>query len=382
MNMTQISKENVVSRADRSPQTSYQPPKETPMRGSAFQSVPSLRTGDATNSKAWVAKAAKQPMVLETVDLGPLGAEDVEVAVEHCGLCHSDLSVLNNDWGISQYPAILGHEVTGRITAIGPNTKGLAVGQRVGVGWFSGSDMHCRQCMSGNHHLCPQAQATIIGHRGGFATHIRAHWAWTIPLPEKLSFADAGPLLCGGITVFSPLAMHAKPTDRVGIIGIGGLGHMAVKFAAAYGCEVTAFTSSESKFDEAKGFGANHVVSSKDSAAIKKLGARFDLLISTVSVKLDWEAMIGTLAPNGRLHDVGAVLEPIPVPAFSLILQQRSVSGSPTGSPVAIETMLDFASRHNVLPQTEHFPMSKINEALARLESGKARYRIVLDADF
>jgi uncharacterized zinc-type alcohol dehydrogenase-like protein len=236
--------------------------------------------------------------------------------------------------------------------------------------------------MSGNQHLCPDGQATIIGHRGGFASRVRAHWAWAIPLPEDSKFAEAGPLLCGGITVFSPLAMYAKPTDRVGIVGIGGLGHMAVKFAAAYGCDVTAFTSSESKFDEAKGFGATHVVSSKDSAAIKKLAGSFDLLISTVNVPLDWDAMIGALAPNGRLHVVGAVLEPIPVPAFSLIVGQRSVSGSPTGSPVAIETMLDFAARHNVTPQTEHFPMSKINEAFARLESGKARYRIVLDADF
>ncbi len=224
------------------------------------------------NYQAWVANAAKQSMVLENVDLGPLGAEDVEVAVEHCGVCHSDLSVLNNDWGISQYPAILGHEVIGRVTAVGPHAKGLKVGQRVGVGWSSGSCMHCRQCMSGNHHLCPQAQFTIIGHRGGFATHIRAHWAWAIPLPETLHCAEAGPLLCGGITVFAPLARFAKPTDRVGIIGIGGLGHMAVKFAAAYGCDVTAFTSSESKFEEAKGFGANHVVSSKDPAAIGKLG--------------------------------------------------------------------------------------------------------------
>jgi len=334
------------------------------------------------NYKAWVAKAAKQPMVLETVDLGPLGVEDIEVALEHCGLCHSDLSVLNNDWGISQYPAILGHEVVGRVTAVGPNAKGLQIGQRVGVGWNSGSCMHCHQCMSGSHHLCPQAQATIIGHRGGFASHIRAHWAWAIPLPEKLNFAEAGPLLCGGITVFAPLARYAKPTDRVGIIGIGGLGHMAVKFAAAYGCDVTAFTSSASKFDEAKGFGAHHVVSSQDSAAIGKLGGSFNLLISTVNVKLDWDAMIGALAPNGRLHVVGAVLEPIPVAAFSLIMQQRSVSGSPVGSPVAIATMLDFAARHQVAPQTEHFPMSKINEAFARLESGKARYRIVLDADF
>jgi uncharacterized zinc-type alcohol dehydrogenase-like protein len=321
-------------------------------------------------------------MVLETLDPGPLGAEEVEVAVEHCGLCHSDLSVFNNEWGISQFPAVLGHEVVGRITAVGPSAKARQVGERVGVGWFSGSDMHCRQCLSGNHHLCPQGKATIIGHRGGFASHVRAHWAWTIPLPEKLNFADAGPLLCGGITVFSPLMMHAKPTDRVGIVGIGGLGHMAVKFAAAYGCDVTAFTSSESKFDEAKGFGATHVVSSKDSAAITKLAGSFDLLISTVNVKLDWDAMINSLAPNGRLHVVGAVLEPIPVAAFSLILGQRAVSGSPTGSPVAIEKMLDFASRHNILPQTEHYPMSRINEAFARLESGKARYRIVLDADF
>ncbi len=346
---------------------------------------PSASTSTAQSAggyKAWVATAAKQPMVLETLELGPLGAEDVEVAVEHCGLCHSDLSALNNDWGNSQYPAILGHEVTGRVTAVGPNAKGIEVGQRVGVGWNSGSCMHCHQCMSGNHHLCPQVQPTIFGHRGGFATHIRAHWAWTIPLPDKLNYSETGPLLCGGITVFAPLANYAKPTDRVGIIGIGGLGHMAVKFAAAYACDVTAFTSSESKFDEAKGFGANQVVSSKDSAAIKKLGGSFDLLISTVNVKLDWDAMIGTLAPNGRLHVVGAVLEPIPVAAFSLILQQRSVSGSPSGSPVAIETMLDFAARHKITPQTEHFPMSRINEAFTRLASGKARYRIVLDADF
>jgi uncharacterized zinc-type alcohol dehydrogenase-like protein len=335
-----------------------------------------------TEHKDWVASAPKQPMKLEVVDLGPFQPEDFEIAVEHCGLCHSDLSILNNEWGISQYPAILGHEVIGRVTAIGPNAKGVTIGQRVGVGWHSGSCMHCRQCMSGSHHLCPQVQFTIVGHRGGFASHIRAHWAWTIRLPEKLNFAEAGPLLCGGITVFAPLARHARPTSRVGIIGIGGLGHMAVKFAAAYGCDVTAFTSSESKFEEAKGFGANHVVSSRDSAAIKKLAGSFDLLISTVNVPLDWDAMIGTLAPNGRLHVVGAVLEAIPVSAFSLILGQRSVSGSPTGPPVEIETMLDFASRHNIAPQTERFPMSQINEAFARLESGKARYRIVLDAGF
>lgn len=340
------------------------------------------QTAPAAECEAWVARAAKQRMSRETIDLGPLGAEEVEIAVEHCGLCHSDLSVLNNDWGISQYPLVLGHEVIGRVTAPGPNAKGLKAGQRVGVGWNSGSCMHCQRCMSGNHHLCGEVQPTIVGHRGGFASRVRSHWAWAVPLPDDMDIANAGPLLCGGITVFSPLLMHAKPTSRVGVIGIGGLGHMALKFAAAYGCDVTAFTSSESKFEEAKSFGANHVVSSRDTAGIKKLAGAFDLLISTVNVPLDWDAMIGALAPNGRLHVVGAVLEPIPVAAFALIMGQRSVSGSPTGSPVAIGTMLDFASRHKVVPQTEHFPMSQINEAFARLESGKARYRIVLDADF
>ncbi|QDU26458.1 Aldehyde reductase Ahr [Anatilimnocola aggregata] len=335
-----------------------------------------------TKVEAWVAPSAKQKLVRQSIDLGELGAEEVEVAVEHCGLCHSDLSVLKDDWGASQYPAVLGHEVIGRVVEVGTSAKGLKVGQAVGVGWTARSCLHCRQCMSGNQHLCAEAMPTIIGHRGGFATRVRSHWSWAIPLPENINYAEAGPLLCGGITVFNPLAMYAKPTSRVGIVGIGGLGHMGVKFAAAYGCDVTAFTSSESKFDEARSFGANQVVSSRDSAAMKKLTGTFDLLIVTVNVPLDWQAMIGTLAPNGRMHVVGAVPQPIPVSAIQLIWGQQSISGSPTGSPVAIGTMLEFAARHQVSPQTEHYPMSQINEAFDRLEAGKARYRIVLDADF
>ena len=269
---------------------------------SAVESRSSFRTADAINYRAWVAKAAKQPMVLESVDLDPLVAEDVEVAVEHCGLCHSDLSILNNDWGISQYPAILGHEVIGRVTAVGPNAKGLRVGQRVGVGWNSGSCMHCHQCMSGRHHLCPQVQPTIVGHRGGFATHVRSHWAWAIPLPEKLNFAEAGPLLCGGITVFAPLMMYAKPTDRVGVIGIGGLGHMALQFLNKWGCEVTAFTSSDSKRDAAMKFGAHHVVNSRDAAQLQKIAGSLDFILCTANVSLPWDAIIGSLAPRGRLQ--------------------------------------------------------------------------------
>ena len=331
---------------------------------------------------AWVAKAAKGPLVRESVDLGPLGGEEVEVAVEHCGLCHSDLSVLNDEWGISSFPAVLGHEVVGRVTALGANTKGLALGQRVGVGWARGSCMHCRQCMSGRHNLCPEAEVTILGHRGGFASHVRAHWAFTLPVPEALDPAEAGPLLCAGATVFAPLALHARPTDRVGILGIGGLGHLALKFAAAWGCEVTAFTSSESKFDEARRLGAHHVVATRDAAALKSLTQSFDLLISTVNAVLDWDAIIATVAPNGRLHVVGAVPAPIPVNVTSLLFQQRAISGSPSGPPIVIADMLDFAARHGIAPVTEHFPMSRINDAFARLASGKARYRIVLDADF
>ncbi len=334
------------------------------------------------NTRGWAAHQAKQRLVPYEFDLGLLAPQEVEVAVEYCGLCHSDLSVLNNDWGNSKFPFVPGHEAIGKVVALGEEARGLQVGQRVGIGWTADSCMHCQLCLSGNQNLCAQSQPTMIGHYGAFAQRVRSHWAWAIPVPEKLDYTAAGPLLCGGITVFAPF-MHygVKPTDRVGIVGIGGLGHMAVKFAAAWGCEVTAFTSSTSKTDEARGFGAHRVISSKDSDAVKKLASSLDLLLVTVNVPLDWSAMIGTLAPKGRMHVVGAVLEPIPIAAFDLIVAQRSVSGSPTGAPATIATMFDFAARHGIVPQVEHFPMSKVNDAVARLAAGKARYRIVLDAD-
>jgi alcohol/geraniol dehydrogenase (NADP+) len=333
--------------------------------------------------RGWAAQAAHQPLVPYEYDPGPLGAEEVEVAVEYCGLCHSDLSVINNEWGFSKYPFVPGHEAVGRVVEVGASAKGLKQGQRVGVGWTASSCMHCRQCLGGDQHLCARARPTIIGRNGGFAERVRAHWAWAVPLPEALDFTSAGPLLCGGITVFNPLAIFGvKPPQRVGVVGIGGLGHMGVKFAAAWGCEVTAFTSNASKTAEAKAFGAHRVISSRDGDAIKAAAGSLDMLLVTVNVPLDWKAMIATLAPKGRMHVVGAVGEPIPVAAFDLIGGQRSISGSPTGAPVDIATMLDFAARHKIAPQVEHFPMSRVNEALAHLEAGKARYRIVLDADF
>ncbi|MGH8428328.1 MAG: NADPH-dependent aldehyde reductase Ahr [Gammaproteobacteria bacterium] len=333
--------------------------------------------------KSWVAPEAGAPFELQALHAGALGDEEVEVAVEYCGICHSDLSVWKNDWGNAQYPAVLGHEVIGRVVAAGRDARGLETGQRVGVGWTADSCMHCHQCLSGHQQLCSESVPTIIGHHGGFAERVRAHWAWAIPIPDGVDPASAGPLLCGGITVFNPFRIHGvRPTDHVGIVGIGGLGHMALKFAAAWGCEVTAFTSSSSKADEARGFGAHHVVSSTDSDAIKAISGTLDLLLTTVNVSLDWDGLIGTLAPRGRMHVVGAALEPIPVSAFALIGAQREISGSPTGSPVDIATMLDFCALHDIRPQIERFPMSRIKDAMEHLAAGKARYRIVLEPDF
>jgi uncharacterized zinc-type alcohol dehydrogenase-like protein len=333
--------------------------------------------------QAWASHGPKQKLERYAYDPDPLGAEEVEIAVNYCGLCHSDLSIINNEWGMTKYPVVPGHEVVGSIVAMGEQVKGLKIGQKVGVGWNADSCMHCHECMGGNHNLCLTAQPTIVGHRGGFAERVRAHWVWTIPLPDGLDIASAGPLLCGGITVFSPLlTFDIKPTQHVGVVGIGGLGHMGLKFAQAWGCEVTAFTSNESKADEARSFGAHHVVSSRDRSALLKITNSLDMLIVTVNLPMDWAGLLKTLKPNGRLHVVGAVVEPMPIPAIDLIFGQKSVSGSPTGSPAALATMLEFAARHRIAPQVEHFPMSRINDALEHLEAGKARYRVVLEADF
>ncbi len=332
--------------------------------------------------KAYAATAPKAPLSPFEYEAGPLGDEHVEIAVSYCGICHSDLSMLDNEWGMSAYPLVAGHEVVGKITAAGDHVKNLKVGQTVGLGWFSGSCMSCPQCLGGDQNLCTTAEGTIVQRHGGFATSVRSHWAWATPLPAGLDPAKAGPLFCGGITVFNPIVqLGIKPTDRVGVIGIGGLGHMALKFLRAWGCEVVAFTSSDSKREEALSLGAHRVVNSRNADDLAKLTGSLNYIISTVNVTLDWQSLIAALAPKGKLHTVGAVLEPISLAAFPLILGQKSLSGSPLGSPSTTATMLDFAARHGIAPTTEFFPMSKVNDALDHLRSGKARYRIVLEND-
>lgn len=329
----------------------------------------------------WAATAAGAPLQRHTFTPGPLGAEEVEIAVEYCGICHSDQSMIDNEWGNARYPFVPGHEAVGTIVRLGEQARGLKLGQRVGIGWYKGSCMHCSSCMEGSHQLCGTVKPTIVGSNGGFADRLRAHWAWAIALPEGLDPSLVGPLFCAGSTVFSPLLeFGVKPTDRVGVVGIGGLGHLALRFLNAWGCDVTAFTSSLSKQDEAKRLGAHKVVASTDSTAMKAIAGSLDFLLVTASADLDWNALLGTLNSKGRLHFVGIVPSAIPVHVFSLIPKQKSLSGSPVGSPASMKTMLEFCARHQIVPQVEHFPMSEVNAAIDHLRAGKARYRVVLDA--
>ena len=332
--------------------------------------------------KAYAAAKAGGELKPFSFDPGPLGPEEVEIKVTHCGLCHSDISMLDNEWGMTTYPLVPGHEAIGTVVALGDNAKGLKLGQRVGVGWWAKSDLSCHQCLSGDHNLCPNAQGTIVGRHGAFADRVRVQWIWTRPLPEGLDYAKAGPLFCGGVTVFNPfLIYNVSPVARVGVIGIGGLGHMAVQFANKWGCEVHAFTNSDDKEPEARKLGAHFVHNIKRDGVSKSLSGALDLIISTINVPLDIPGLLGALAPKGHIHVLGAILKPLEVPAFGLILGQKSISGSPAGSPIALDRMLEFCARHSLAPVVENFPMSKINDAFERLRAGKAHYRIVLAND-
>ena len=333
--------------------------------------------------RAYAASAPKAPLQPFSYEAGEIGPEEVEIQVSHCGVCHSDLSMLDNEWGMTRFPFIPGHEAVGTVVALGAQAKGLRIGQRVGIGWSAYSCLSCPQCLAGDHNLCPTTQGTIVGRHGGFADRMRVQWTWARPLPEGLDPAKTGPLLCGGVTVLAPFLVHrVPPTARVGIIGIGGLGHMALQFANKWGCEVHAFTTSDSKEAEARGLGAHHVHNTRAPGALKKLAGSLDLIVSTINVPLDVPGLLEALAPEGRLHVLGAVLEPLQVPAIPMIFGQKEISGSPTGSPSAIDKMLAFSARHGIAPVTEMFPMSRVNDALDHLRAGKARYRIVLTNDF
>ncbi len=331
--------------------------------------------------KGYASKGPKQPLEPFEFEPGPLGPDEVEVKVTHCGICHSDLAMIDNDWGFSTYPLVPGHEVVGTIAAVGERVTDRKVGERVGVGWSCGSCGHCEWCGQGLESLCAQDQALIVGHHGGWAESVRAKSNFAVPMPEALESELAGPLMCAGSTVFTPMIRFGvKPTMRTAVVGIGGLGHLAVQFLKAFGCEVTAISSTHSKDDEAREMGASRFLATKGTDELKKAANSFDFIISTVSADVPWGDYVGALRPQGRLVIVGLPESDVKLQAFSLVLGEKSVNGGRSGSPSDAAAMLDFAARNNIRPVVESFPMADVNKAVDHVRSGKARYRVVLHA--
>ena len=332
-----------------------------------------------TQFQGLAAHAAGAELLPFRYDPGKLGAREVEIAITHCGVCHSDLHLIANDWGISQYPFIPGHEIIGKVAAVGNEVRSIEVGQRVGLGWQSNSCGHCDWCMSGQENLCAEAESTCVHRNGGYADRIRANARFVMPIPDALDSEQAAPLLCAGVTVYNPMRINGiNPSSRVGIVGIGGLGHIALQFAHVFGAQVTAFSTSAGKEEEARAFGAHHFVHSLESKAMKEVAGSLDFILTTVNADQDWSAYLHALRPNGTLWFVGVPPSPVSVQAFTLISGLRTIGGSPVGSPFRLREMLDVAARHGVKATTELYPMAKANEAIGKVKKSKVRYRAVL----
>lgn len=323
--------------------------------------------------------AAGAQLVAYKYDAGELRSNEVEVRISHCGVCHSDVHLIDNDWGVSRYPFIPGHEIVGTVSAVGSDVRQHTLGDRVGIGWQADSCGICEWCRQGDEHLCAFAQPTCVGRNGGYAAAIRVNARFAIAVPAALESENTAPLLCAGITVYSPLRNHGvRPSSRVAVVGIGGLGHLGLQFARAFGAEVTALSTSLDKEAEAARMGADHFVNTRDAAEMRRLAGSFDFVLSTVSADQDWQALVNSLRPKGTLCVVGVPPSPMALQAFPLIGGQRALSGSPTGSPRDLHEMLDVAARHNIKAMTERFAMAEANEAIARVKKSKVRYRAVL----
>jgi len=329
--------------------------------------------------QAYAAPAVRGPLEPYTYEPGPLGPDEVEIRVTHSGICHSDIHLIDNDWQISTYPLVPGHEIVGTVRAIGSNVRHVQVGQRVGVGWQSGACYCCEYCLAGEEPSCPKNQAVCChGHFGGFAEAVRADAAFAHPIPDALASENAAPLLCAGITVYAPIRRHVRPGLRVGVIGVGGLGHLALQFAAAYGADVTAFSTTAAKEAEARQLGARHFVVSSDARQMESVAGRFDFLLSTVTVDLDWPAWARALRPFGKLCLVGASPGSISVPVMELVIGQKAILGSIIGGRGMMREMLQFAADHDIRTRSELMPMREINAAIERVRRNQARYRVVL----
>ena len=307
-----------------------------------------------------------------------LDANEIRVSVTHCGLCYTDVHAIDDYYDITEYPFVPGHEVVGHVSETGPGVTGLRVGDRVGVGWQGRSCGRCEWCEMGEEHMCEDVvnNGSWTPH-GGFSTSIKADSGFAYPLPDTLPSEAAAVLLCAGITVYSPLREYSRPSHRVGVIGVGGLGHLAIQFAHALGCDVTVISSSPGKEEEARALGADHFIVSGDRETLERSGP-FDMFLYTAHADLDWTSLLFNLKNEGKLVMVGFPEVPVRIELMELVVHQQSIVGSFLGSPATMREMLAFAEERGIRPMVEVMPMGQVNEAIRRLKDGKAHYRIVL----
>jgi uncharacterized zinc-type alcohol dehydrogenase-like protein len=329
----------------------------------------------------YAARAVGQPLEPFTFESPKLGAHDVRVSVTHCGLCHTDIHAIDNYYGITTYPFVPGHEIVGYVSEVGGAVSNLKEGDRVGIGWQGRSCMKCEWCLQGEEHLCLDivASGTWVPF-GGLSSSVIVDSHFAYPLPDAMLSEVAAVLMCAGIAVYSPLKLYAKRSaQKIGIIGVGGLGHLALQFAHALDYEVTAISSSPEKRQQALVFGADHFISSGDETSLRQAEFGFDLLLCTASGKINWEALLNTLKKNGTL--VVAGFPDVSFNSTDLVAHQLSITGSFLGNRVTMREMLSFAQEHGIMPKVEVMPMTEVNDAIRKVKENKARYRIVLFND-
>jgi uncharacterized zinc-type alcohol dehydrogenase-like protein len=330
--------------------------------------------------QGYATRAVGQPLEPFSYEPPTLGEHDVRVSISHCGVCHTDVQAIDDYYAITDYPFVPGHEIVGYVSALGREASGLKEGDRVGIGWQGRSCMQCEWCLKGEEQLCMDiVQAATWLPYGGFSSSIAVDSRFAYPLPDAMPSEFASVLMCAGITVYSPLRTFAGPPSRkIGVIGVGGLGHLALQFARALGYEVTALSSSPDKKEQALAFGADHFVVS-DQASLSELEFTLDLLLCTASGKIDWVPLLDTLKKDGKLILVG--FPDVEFNSTDLVAHQLSIITSFLGNRARMREMLSFAHEHGITPAIELMPMSQVNEAIHRLRENKVRYRIVLVND-
>ena len=326
--------------------------------------------------------AKTQGAALEPFAYEPRRLKDTEVrvAVTHCGLCASDVQGIEDHYGISTFPFVPGHEIVGRVSEVGSAVHGLRVGDRVGVGWQGRACGKCEQCLRGDVHLCRDIDVCGVWYPyGGFSTTVPVDERFAFRLPDALPDEHAAALMCAGMTVYNALRPMASASSRkVGVVGVGGLGHLAIQFAHALGCEVTALSTSSSKREEALGFGADRFVLLGDKDEMKKLGTSLDLILYTGSAQVDWTRLILSLRWKGRLVMAGFAPVPVSFDPLEVVARELSITGSFLARPEVTREMLAFAQAQGIRPKVELMPMDRVNEAIQKVRENRARYRIVL----